>query len=123
MKNAAPLLGTLAQDPSLRGIFGALSAEFAGSAGMLGGTQSFAAPVNNLSGALSDVLADRPAHFSWRGLLNGRSADPADLRRFIEVAPVLDFKALQPGRAATVSIYQTARRLGLPKNELARVQV
>src|SRR5438477_1612721 len=123
MKNAAPLLGALAQDPSLRGIFGALSASTAGSAGMPGGAGSLAAPMNALSDTLADVLAGRPAHFSWRNLLNGSPATAADLRRFIEISPVLDFKALQPGRAATVSIYQTARKLGLDKNEQARVQV
>src|SRR5438552_6025623 len=66
MKNATPLLGALAQDPSLRGIFGALSASMAGSAGMPGGAASLAAPMNALSGTLDDVLAGRPAHFSWR---------------------------------------------------------
>jgi hopanoid biosynthesis associated RND transporter like protein HpnN len=123
MKNAAPLLSALAHDPSLRGIFGALSAGMAGSANMPGGADSLAAPVNALSNTLSDVLAGRPAHFSWRDLLNGRPATAADLRRFIEIAPVLDFKALQPGRAATVSIYQTARKLGLGRSEQARLQV
>src|SRR5207244_2078035 len=123
MKNAAPLLGALAQDPSLRGIFGALSVSTAGSAGMPGGAGSLAAPMNALSDTLADVLAGRPVHFSWRNLLNGRPATAADLRRFIEVSPVLDFKALQPGRAATVSIYQTARQLGLGKNEHALAQV
>jgi hopanoid biosynthesis associated RND transporter like protein HpnN len=123
MKNAAPLLGALAQDPSLRGIFGALSATAAGSAGMPGGAGALAAPMNALSDTLGDVLAARPAHFSWRNLLNGRAANAADLRRIIEISPVQDFKALQPGRAATVSITQTARKLGLGSNQQARVQV
>ena len=123
MKNATPLLGALAQDPSLRGIFDAFAAEFAGSASMPGAAASLSAPVNALSGTLRDVLVGRPAHFSWRNLLNGQTASPSDLRRFIEIAPVLDFKALQPGRGATVAIYQTAKKLGLFTNEQARVQV
>ncbi|HLY07131.1 MAG TPA: MMPL family transporter [Rhizomicrobium sp.] len=123
MKNATPLLGALAHDPSLRGIFDAFSAEFAGSVNMPGATASLAAPVNALSGTLTDVLAGRPAHFSWRNLLNGQSTNPGDLRRFIEVAPVLDFNALQPGRAATAAVYQAAKKLGLSRNEQARVQV
>lgn len=123
MKNATPLLGALAQDPSLRGIFGAFSAEFAGSANIPGAGASLSASVNALSGTLSDVLAGRPAHFSWRNLLNGKKTTPGDLRRYIEVSPVLDFKALQPGRAATVAIYQTAKKLGLFGNGQARVQM
>ncbi len=123
MKNATPLLGAVSQDPSLRGIFGALSGGVASSTGMPGGSASLAAPMNALADTIGDVLAGRPAHFSWRNLMNGRPANPADLRRFVEVSPVLDFKALQPGHAATVSVYQTARKLGLDKNEQARVQV
>src|SRR2546423_5192926 len=95
----------------------------ASSASIPGAAGSLASPMNAISDTLDNVLAGRPAHFSWRNLLNGRPADAADLRRFIEISPVLVFKALQPGRAATVSIYQTARKLGLGRNEQARVQV
>jgi hypothetical protein len=123
LKNATPLLGALAQDPSLRGIFSALSASTASSAGMPGAAGSLTTPISMLSNTLDDVLAGRPAHFSWRNLLNGRPASPADLRRIIELSPVVDFKALQPGHAATASIFQTARQLGLGRNEQARVQV
>ena len=45
---------------------------------------------------IEDVLAGRPATFSWQELLNGKPS-PADLRRFIEATPVLDYAALEPG--------------------------
>ena len=53
-----------------------------------------------------NVLAGRPASFSWRTLAGG-PAEPTDLRRFIEVEPVLDFMVLHLA-AATDAIAQTA---------------
>jgi uncharacterized protein len=69
------------------------------------------------------VLAGRPASFSWRVLASGKPAEPSELRRFIEVEPVLDFSALQPGRAATEAIAQTARDLNLDSGYRARVRL
>ena len=82
----------------------------------LAGTLSMAADT------VDDALADRPAHFSWRVLASGESAEPHDLRRLIEVAPVLDFSALQPGRAATETIAQIASDLKLASKYQVRVR-
>jgi hypothetical protein len=45
------------------------------------------------------------------------------LRRFIEIEPVLDFNALQPGLAATEAINTAAQRLNLAGEDQARVRV
>src|SRR4029077_20815956 len=45
-----------------------------------------------------------------------------DLRRFIEVEPVLDFMALEPGRAATDATAQTASDLTLGADYQARAR-
>jgi hopanoid biosynthesis associated RND transporter like protein HpnN len=66
-----------------------------------------------------EALAGRPTHFSWRTLASGEA--PTEQRRFIEIAPVLDFKALQPGRAATDAITRAVRRLDLEGIDQARV--
>ena len=68
------------------------------------------------------VLADRPASFSWRVLASGKPPEPQDLRRFIQVRPVLDFSALQPGRAATEAISRIASELKLDSDFQARVR-
>ena len=79
---------------------------------------------NLLSLALSaGTLAGRPASFSWRVLASGKPAEPQELRRFITVEPVLDFSALEPGRAATDAIAQTAQDLRLADNFQARVRL
>ena len=85
-----------------------------------GGIQSNQVELNDLArpltlGAdtLSRVLAGQPASFSWRVLVQGRPASTEELRRFITVDPKLDFSALEPGRAATDAIRQTAADLKL----------
>jgi uncharacterized protein len=68
------------------------------------------------------VLAGRPASFSWRALASGKPPDPHDLRRFIQIQPVLDFSALRPGRAATDAISRIASELKLDADFQARVR-
>ena len=111
--HAAPLLRVLASDPSLRGIASVLTL-------VAGGIQSKRMELNDLArpltlGAdtLSRVLAGQPASFSWRFLVQDRPASTEELRRFITVDPKLDFSALEPGRAATDAIRQTAADLKL----------
>ena len=66
-----------------------------------------------LGDAFEGVLAGRPVFFSWRGLVSEQPADPRELRRFIEIKPVLDYAALMPGEKASDFIRDTARELQL----------
>jgi len=118
-----PLIGTLSRDPTLRGLTQALSF------GLLG-VQSGRASLDDLTRTLSmasdtveDVLAGRRAAFAWKVLMNGKPAEPRDLRRFIEIHPVLHFTALQPGKAATDAIRQAAAELNLASDYGARVRL
>ncbi len=113
LKQAQPLLTKLAGDPTLRGAAGVLSF---GAHGVQGGElklDQLAWPLSLVDTALSDVLGDRSASFSWQELLQGHKTSASDLRRFIEVEPVLDFSALQPGATATFGIQQGASELNL----------
>ena len=65
---------------------------------------------------LENVLAGRPASFSWQELMRGEPPEPADLRRFIQIRPVLDYGALEPGRKATEAIRQAAADLNSTRN-------
>ena len=71
---------------------------------------------------VEDVLANRPAHFSWRALASGKPAEPGELRRFIQIQPVLDFHALEPGHAASAAVTAAAQRLNLGGDDQARVR-
>jgi hopanoid biosynthesis associated RND transporter like protein HpnN len=120
---ANPLLQTLAADPSLRGALHALSFGLMGVQHGQIQLDDLALPITMASDTVQEALAGRPAHFSWRALASGKPPEPQELRRFIEIEPVLDFSALEPGRAATDAIMQTAQDLKLDTDYQARVRL
>ena len=98
----------LGGDPSLRGLMRLLRL----GAGQ-GALEGQVALLDQVDATVAAILAGRPARFSWQQLLSGKAAEPSELRRFVLVDPVLDYEALQPGRAATDRIREAARGLGL----------
>ncbi|HEV8679848.1 MAG TPA: MMPL family transporter [Stellaceae bacterium] len=123
MGKAAFLIGALSADPSLRGALDALSYGVKGAVNGVYPREALNQPISMAADVIDDALAGRPAHFSWRALANGSPADASELRRFIEVAPIADFKALEPGKAATLAIRETAERLNLAGDYQARVRL
>ena len=121
--NADPLLQKLAADPSLRGSLGALSLGLMGVQYGQIKLDDLTRPMTMAADTASEALAGQPASFSWRVLASGKPAEPQELRRFIEVEPVLDFSALEPGRRATDAIARTARDLDLAGSYQARVRL
>ncbi len=121
LQRAAPMIGALAEDPSLSRILHVFSGSLDGVARGQYSLDTLARPMSAAADTLDDVLADRPAHFSWRDLAGGEM--PTAQHQFIEVAPELDFNALEPARAATDTIQDTARELNLAGEDQARVRV
>src|SRR5712691_6017747 len=122
LTRADALLETLAADPSLRGTLDALSFGVMGVERKELKLDDMTRPMTLAADTVEDVVAGRPASFSWRVLASGKPAQPGELRRFIEVEPVLDFSALQPGLAATNAIARTAADLHFAENYRARVR-
>ena len=120
---AAPLIGTLASDPSLRGLTRALSLGLIGVQNKMVTLDALARPLSLASTTVEHALANRPASFSWLSMLNGEDPKPDDLRRLIEVHPVLDFSALQPGKASSDEIRRIANELQLKDKYQARVRL
>jgi hopanoid biosynthesis associated RND transporter like protein HpnN len=123
LSSADFLIGTLAADPTLRGAMKSLG--FAAD-GVEGGDiklDQLVWPLSLADRTLSDVLAGKPATFSWQTLVQGSQPQAAQLRHFIEVKPVLDFSALQPGRKATDGIRGAAADLKLAEKFGATVQL
>jgi hopanoid biosynthesis associated RND transporter like protein HpnN len=120
---AKPLIEVLASDPSLRGLTQTLSF---GLMGMQGGhltLDDLSRPTNVAADTLEQVLNGQPASFSWHVLLSGEAATPNELRRFIDVRPVLDYSALEPGHHATEGIRQAAQDLKLESTFQAKVRL
>jgi uncharacterized protein len=123
LTRAAPLVRALVTDPSLRGVAGLVGFALAGvNSGQL--TLDQAARAFNMAAVpIENVLADRPATFSWQELLSGKPSTPGDLRKFIETTPVLDFNSLEPGKEATDAIRSAAASLDLASRYQARVRL
>jgi hopanoid biosynthesis associated RND transporter like protein HpnN len=111
---AKPMIGELVGDPSLRGLVQVLK-------GILGyakqgyvSLDDMARPLNLAAAALESIASGHDTEFSWKTLLRGEMR-PLDLHRFVEVWPVLDHSALEPGGRATSAIREIASQLGLQK--------
>lgn len=120
---AQPLIGSLARDPSLRGLFDTLALFVTGA----GKDQAAIGRLNPTFTAIADavdaVLLGRSQPVSWRHLMTGRAADPRELRRFVLARPVLDFSALEPGARATAEIRRLAGELAINPQHGVRLRL
>jgi uncharacterized protein len=123
LRDAAPLVKVMAADPSLRGLAHALSFTIGGMRADPHSLASAASRLNMVADALDAIEHGRPATFSWRTLVTGAAPEPQDLRRFIEVWPMLDYRALEPGKAATDAIRNAASELALESDFSASVRL
>ena len=113
LTKAKPLISELAADPTLRGSVRALSFAVNGVQGGELKLDQLTWPLSLAEKTLSDVLAGGPGNFSWQELMRGRKFKASELRRFIEIDPIQDFSALQPGAKATSGIQEAATDLNL----------
>ena len=123
LAQAGPLIQMLAGDPTLRGLSRSLSLTLVGVETGRAKLDDLVRPLNASAETIDHVLAGQPATFSWHALLRGTPPQPSDLRHFIDVRPVLDFAALEPGRAASNAIRQAADDLKLGTDFQARVRL
>ncbi len=120
---AAPLLRILGPDRSLRGLAATLSAGLRGLQAGQYKLDDMTGTLNMASDTVEGVLAGRPETFSWANLLNGGPLKAEDARRIIEIVPVLDFSALEPGKAATTAVRKAAGELNLASTYQARMRL
>ena len=111
---AQPLLGTLAADPSLRGIAGAFDLILTGVERGDASLATIATPLGALADAAVAAASGRVEPPDWGAMFTGRAANPLELRRFVLVQPRLDFSALSPGATAAEAIRDAARDLDDP---------
>ena len=110
---AEPFLGTLALDPTLRGILGAISQSLEGVRLKKTTLEDIKPAVAAIADALEKVEQGQHPAFSWRRLISGRAPEPSDLRRFVNIQAVLNYGDLQPGGEATKAVRAAIAKLGL----------
>jgi uncharacterized protein len=125
LAEAQPLLGTLAEDPSLRGLFGVLglAAKTLREGKEDANTQSLALALDKISAVVEGRAAGKTVSLSWLDLMRARPAKPSDKRRIVIVQPRLDFTSLEPGKHAMRRVRDLAKSLGLTPQQGVRVRL
>lgn len=118
-----PLLGSLAADPSLRGLMNSFALALQGIDQGEAKLDDLTAPLAALADTVDTVLSGHPKPLAWGQLIAGKPPASRQLRRFILVQPVLDFTALSPGAAASKAIRQAAADLDLTPQNNVRVRL
>jgi hypothetical protein len=118
-----PLLGSMASDPSLRGLANTLALAMKGIKEKQDSIEPLRTPLRTLADALQDLAAGKPQFFSWRTLITGQKADESALRHILLINPVLDFTQLQPAKVPIEAIRRSAQRLQLDGAHGVRVRL
>ncbi len=110
---AQPLIGSLARDPSLRGLFDALAMFVAGAGKDQAAIDRLDPTLAAIGDTVKAVLEGRSQPLSWQHMMTGRTAEPRERRRFVLARPVLEFDALEPGAQASAEIRRLTDELAL----------
>ena len=123
LTEAAPFLGTLAQDPSLRGLFTVLgraldenlSADY---------RARLKTMLDSISGIAEALSAGRQVKQSWRGqFIEGKLSQGNDRRHFILIKPKFDYSSMQSGQEGTNTVRRVAQELQLDPQHGVRVRL
>ncbi len=114
---AQPFLGSLAKDPSLRGLFQTMGLTVEGIKRGQARYGDLEPSFRLLSQAVNAVLEGRETTMPWRSLMSDQKPGLRELRKFILTQPALDYGALSPGGKATAEVRRLAQTMGLtPEN-------
>jgi len=120
---AQPLIGSLAHDPSLRGLFDALTLFMKAAAGGDMKLDKLDPTLLAIGDTVAAAAAGKPQALSWQELLTGKPPKARELRRFVLAQPVLDFSSLEPASAAIAEVRRAAAELGLDPAHGVRVRL
>lgn len=122
---AQPMLGTLAADPSLRGVGRVLElvAEGMEKNEPLTDPTQIANALGELTLTAEAAAEGRFVPLDWSRLFTGRAPEALALRRFVLVQPLLDYSGLAPAAVATNTIREALARLDLTAESGVRVRL
>lgn len=130
LAEAQPFLGTLWNDPSLRGLFNLISLaieETLKEEKKKGGAGDAPIEISSVLGAMAGVVQAQAekkfAHLSWQKLMRGKPQSNSVNRRFILLQPALDFSSLQPATKAMATLRSAIKSLNLNPEQGVRVRL
>lgn len=108
-----PLLGSMARDPSLRGLFSTMGLAVQGIAMGETAYKNLEPSFTLMAQAIEANLQGVPMILPWQGMMAGKEPTLRDLRKYILTQPVLDFSALSPGNKASQAVRDMVTELNL----------
>ncbi|MCQ9156204.1 MMPL family transporter [Acidomonas methanolica] len=120
---AQPFLGTLAADPSARGLFSALGLIGEGIQTGNGMPDSFRPELEGFAKALHEAASGHPKDLSWQNLLAGQLSSLGTGYVFVIAKPILNYNMLQPGGAAAAAMHAVISQLPFVKSGNAVVMI
>jgi hopanoid biosynthesis associated RND transporter like protein HpnN len=120
---AQPMLGSVARDPSLRGLLASVDLIVQGISHGQAAPKDIEPLIAQLDGPAAALAEGRaPAPVDWQGLMSGGPAKDAP-RRFLMVQGELDYGDLEPAAELIKAVRATARELGLAPEHGYRVRI
>jgi uncharacterized protein len=121
--SAQPMIGSMAHDPSLRGLFGALATFVEAAQRGDVAIEKLNPTLTTIGSAVQSVIDGKPVALNWGQMMTGRAPEPRDYRRFVLTKPVLDFADLEPGRKARAELRRLAAELGFDEQHGVRLRL
>ncbi len=124
LQQARPVLAIISSDPSLRGLMDGFEYITKGVRAGKGSLDSYDKPIAAMDTALDAILAGRPAFFSLQNLIGNDDAPSSrQTRKFIQIGPVLDYAAVEPGALPTAFVRKAAADLHLDPDHGVSVRI
>jgi hopanoid biosynthesis associated RND transporter like protein HpnN len=120
---AQPLLGSLAADPSLRGLFGTLDMVLTG---IQFGQFDYAKvdqPFEKFANVIDATVDGATRPLPLRSMMENGQPTRRDIQKVILAQPVLDYSALSPGHAATDRVREIAKEKGLTRENGVQIRL
>jgi hopanoid biosynthesis associated RND transporter like protein HpnN len=115
--SAQPFLGTIAADPSVRGVLGAIDLLAQGAIRGEVASAQIDQPLNILADAAEAAAEGKHRPLSWRQFFSGRKPDPGDFRHFVLAGTTHNYGQVQSASDAIDAVRKAARDAGLtPEN-------
>ncbi len=109
---AQPFLGTLALDPSVRGVLGAIDLLAVGALRGEVAPAQIDRPLEIVAGAAEAAAEGRRQPISWQEFLSGRKPTPGETRRFVLASTALDFGQVEAASKSIAALREAVRAGG-----------
>lgn len=120
---AQPMLGSLAKDPSLRGLFSTMSLTVEGVKRGDASYKMLEPSFTMLAATLTTVLNGQDQKLPWQSMMSSKPPSLRELRKFILVQPTLDYGDLSPGAKASREVRRLAEELKLTPERGVQVRL